>query len=248
MFSFLQSKKNLISVLQGSIDIHNHLLAGIDDGAETLADTLALISAYDRNKISHIIATPHIMSGSYPNTPNSINSALKETQKLLAENGLNHIKITAAAEYMIDDTFEHLIDQGTSLLTLKDKYILVELSYYSPPINLHEILYKLTINGYIPILAHPERYTFFHQDHESYIKLKKLGCLFQVNLLSLTPYYGSEIMKTAQLLLKNGFIDFVASDIHNKNQLKTMEDCTISRSTYSLLRQCSLKAKELFVT
>ncbi len=246
MFSFLKPKKNLFSVLQDSIDIHNHLLAGIDDGADTLADTLALISSYDRNNIKHIIATPHIMSGHYPNTPESINNALKKTHKLLAENDLNHIKITAAAEYMIDETFEQLLETGT-LLTLKDRYVLVELSYYSPPINLYDVIYQLTVKGYTPVLAHPERYTFFHHDHESYKKLKELGCLFQLNLLSLTPYYGSEIMKTAQLLLKNNYIDLVASDIHNKNQLKTLEDCTTSHSIYFELRKCSLRTKKLFL-
>ena len=245
MLSFLKAKKSLLSVLQGGIDIHNHLLPGIDDGAETLADTLALISAYNRNNITQIIATPHIMSGHYPNTKRSITEALKKTKKLLKENGLNHIKITAAAEYMIDDYFEELLERD-ELLTLKENYVLIELSYYSPPINLYDLIYKLILKGYTPILAHPERYTFYHQDHESYKKLKELGCLFQLNLLSLTPYYGSEIMKTAKLLLKNGYIDFVASDIHNQNQLKTLKDCTICGNMQSLLKKCSLRTNELF--
>ncbi len=93
------------------------------------------------------------------------------------------------------------------------------MSYLNPPIQLTEFIYSLQVEGYTPILAHPERYLFYHNDFESYKKLKKSGCLFQLNLLSTVGYYGGHVVEVSDKLLKNGFIDFVGSDVHHKNHV-----------------------------
>ena len=119
---------------------------------------------------------------------------------------------------MIDESIMKKID-NKSILTLKKKYVLIEMSFFSKPNNLYEVIFNLIHNGYIPILAHPERYRFLHNNFKEYFKLKNYGCLFQLNLLSSNGYYGNDIVKISDKLLANNLIDVVGSDIHNKNQI-----------------------------
>jgi tyrosine-protein phosphatase YwqE len=167
------------------------------------------------------------MDGVWNNTPKIINQKLYELTNYLKTQEINDVKIRAAAEYMIDANFEILLSKK-ELLTIKDKYVLVELSYFNPPINLKEIIFNIQIAGYQPILAHPERYTFYHSNYKEYFKLKELGCLFQLNLLSLSTHYGSKVTKIAESLLKDNLIDFAGTDAHNHYHLDVLE--TINNS------------------
>ena len=132
------------------------------------------------------------------------------------------IPFRAAAEYMMDDHFVLLFKMG-DLLTLKGNYVLVEMSYINAPIQLYSILFDLQVAGYIPVLAHPERYLFYHHNFEEYQKLKKAGCKFQLNLLSVVGYYGDGIAKIAERLLQKGMYDFVGSDVHHDNHVAAFE-------------------------
>lgn len=118
----------------------------------------------------------------------------------------------------MDDQFVKLF-QSQQLLTLKDNYVLVEMSYINAPIQLYSILFDLQVAGYIPVLAHPERYLFYHKNFNEYHKLKKAGCLFQLNLLAVVGYYGENIAKIAELLLQKGMYDYVGSDVHHDNHI-----------------------------
>ena len=129
------------------------------------------------------------------------------------------IKIDFAAEYMLDSSFNQILKKN-NLLTLKDKYVLVEMSYIFAPIKLYEIIFEIRTSGYIPVLAHPERYTFLHSNFREYIKLKDAGCEFQANLLSLTNYYGKDVLKICKKLLKNNLIDYFGSDIHSNKHIE----------------------------
>ena len=135
---------------------------------------------------------------------------------------MKDITIHAAAEYMLDSNFNKLLEEK-KLLTLKDDKLLIEMSYFNAPVNLYEILFKIQIAGYSPLLAHPERYSFYHQKYNEYKKLKDAGCLFQLNLLSLTAHYGGKIQNIALKLLKDNMYDFVGSDTHNNRHLNTLE-------------------------
>ena len=172
--------------------------------------------------IRNFITTPHIISGVYENSSETILKKLENLKEELKHRKMNHISIKAAAEYMIDEGFIKLLE-NKDILTLKDDYVLVEMSYYSPPYNLYEVIYNIQINGYKPILAHPERYKFYHKEMKEYQKLKKAGCLFQLNLLSLTPHYGSQVTKTAENLLKNNLYDFVGTDTHHFRHLDSLK-------------------------
>lgn len=218
MFTLFKSKPVLKDLIPDNyIDIHSHLLPGIDDGAKTFEDSLRLIQALQKIGITQIITTPHIIQHVWENTHEKITSNKETTVLELRKNNIN-IPFQAAAEYMMDDQFVKLF-QSNQLLTLKDNYVLVEMSYINPPIQLYSILFDLQLAGYIPVLAHPERYLFYHKKFNEYEKLKEAGCLFQLNLLAVVGYYGDNITKIAEKLLQKGMYDYVGSDVHHDNHI-----------------------------
>lgn len=223
MLSFFKSKPILKDLLDGSfIDIHSHVLPGIDDGAKNMERSIELTLSLQKLGISQIITTPHINHYVWNNSPEIIESKLLETQNALEKNNIA-TPIRAAAEYFIDDWFgSHFKDD--KLLTLKDNYVLVEMSYLNAPLNLYKTIFELQVAGYIPVLAHPERYIFYHKKFSEYEKLKDAGCLFQLNLLSAVEYYGSKIAKTADELLKKGMYDFCGTDVHHKNHINSFNE------------------------
>lgn len=203
------------------VDIHSHLLPGIDDGSKDLDQSILLIEKLHACGINHFITTPHILGGVYPNTPEIISEKLTLVRDELSRRGIENITFRAAAEYMLDDHFYQLL-KAKNVLTLKDKYLLVELSFFSPPLNLRELLFEIQLAGYVPVLAHPERYVFWHHQMEMYETLKNAGCLFQFNILSLSNQYGKAIYKTSEHLIKNGLIDFIGTDTHHLQHIKLL--------------------------
>ena len=222
MFSLFKSKPTLKDLIPDNhIDIHSHLLPGIDDGAKTFQDTLRLTKALQAIGVSEFITTPHIIQHVWDNTSDAIQSKKQETILQLEKNEII-VPFRAAAEYLMDDQFVRLFESG-QLLTLKDNYVLVEMSYINAPIQLYSILFDLQVAGYIPVLAHPERYLFYQNNFNEYAKLKKAGCLFQLNLLSIVGYYGAGITKTAEQLLQKGMYNYVGSDVHHDNHIAAFD-------------------------
>ena len=218
MLTFFRSKPILKDLIpEYHIDIHSHLLPGIDDGARTFGDTLRLTQALQDIGISEFITTPHIIQHVWDNTHEQILDKKTTTVLELEKNNIT-VPFKAAAEYLMDDQFVQLF-QSNNLLTLKDNYVLVEMSYINPPIQLYSILFDLQVAGYIPVLAHPERYLFYHNNFNEYQKLKRAGCLFQLNLLSVVGYYGTAITKIADQLLQKGMYTYVGSDVHHDNHI-----------------------------
>ncbi len=204
------------------VDIHSHLLPGIDDGAKSMEDTIALISKLDTMGVQNFITTPHVLGSVWQNSSDTILDKLELVQEALEKNDLGYIKIDAAAEYMLDEQFCKLLKER-DLLTIKEDNLLVEMSYFSAPVNLFEMLFDIQLAGYNPILAHPERYNFYHQKFDMYEKLKNAGCRFQINLLSLTGYYGPAVKKTAIKLIENNMIDFAGSDVHHEKHVSALQ-------------------------
>lgn len=206
----------------GFVDIHSHLLPGIDDGAKDMNHAIDLITKMHSFGIKNFITTPHVLGEIYPNSSEVIKEKLIEVKNELTARGLYDINISAAAEYMMDEQFSIRLEKD-DILTLKDNFILVEMSYFNAPFNLFEILFEIQLKGYKPILAHPERYNFYHSDLENYYKLKKAGCLFQLNLLSLTSQYGKNVQKITKKLLEKNLYDFVGTDTHHNNHLELLK-------------------------
>jgi protein-tyrosine phosphatase len=222
VFFFSKSKSVLKDLIpDGHIDIHSHLLPGIDDGARTFEDSLFLAQALRGFGVTEIITTPHIIQHVWENTHEQI-IAKKSTTVLELEKNNFKLPFRAAAEYLMDDQFVRLF-QSHDLLTLKGNYVLVEMSYINAPIQLYSILFDLQVAGYIPVLAHPERYLFYHNNFNEYVKLKRAGCLFQLNLLSVVGYYGTEITRIAEKLLAKGMYNYVGSDVHHDKHIASFD-------------------------
>ena len=216
ILNLFKSKPTLKELIPNNfIDIHSHVLPGIDDGAKNLDESLLLIKKIKDLGFSKIIATPHTYQGLYNNTSSSIKNSYNKIKDKVDKK----IEIQYASEYMIDETLIEKIDKK-KLLCLQKNYVLVEMSFFSAPINLYEVIFKLRVNDYIPVLAHPERYRFIFDDFNKFHKLKKAGCEFQLNLLSLTGYYGKDVAIISDKLLKNNMIDYCGSDIHNINHVQ----------------------------
>lgn len=222
MFTLFKSKPILKDLIpDGYIDIHSHLLPAIDDGAKIFEDSLRLVKTLQSFGVSQFITTPHIIQHVWENSHEQILANKETTARKLEAANIN-VSFHAAAEYLMDDQFARLF-QSEKLLTLKDNYVLVEMSYINPPLQLYSILFDLQLAGYIPVLAHPERYLFYHTNFNEYKKLKKAGCLFQLNLLSVVGYYGENITKIANQLLQKGMYDYVGSDVHHDNHLSAFQ-------------------------
>ena len=228
MFSIFSPKEFLVDHLEGLVDIHNHILPGIDDGAKTIEDSIHLIKGLGEFGIQHFVATPHIMSNYYPNTPETIKVALNKVKNTLVSENLKDVSIAAAAEHMIDDNFESLLE-NKGVMPLRKNYLLVEMSYLQASINFDEAIQKIGEQRFFPILAHPERYLYLHKKQEKYKKYKEQGILFQLNLLSLGNFYGKDVNKMAFKLLEEGYFDYTASDIHNSNQITYLKEIKIAK-------------------
>jgi tyrosine-protein phosphatase YwqE len=227
MFHIFSKKKFLVDYLQNFVDIHNHILPGIDDGAKNVQESIELILGFRELGITNLVATPHIMNNFYPNTRETINSSLDELTNELLANDIKEFSIEASAEHMIDDNFEELLARS-EVMPMRKQYLLVEMSYLQPSINFDDAIIKTSGKQLFSILAHPERYNFLHGQMKKYTQYKKKGIQFQLNLLSLGEYYGGEIPKIACKLLNEGLIDYVASDIHTIYQLNSLRKITLN--------------------
>jgi protein-tyrosine phosphatase len=223
MFSIFKKKKTitLSSYFPITTDIHSHILPGIDDGSPDVETSLALIDGLIKLGITSSIATPHIIGDMYRNNAETVGNALAILRNALAEKQIN-FKVNAAAEYMLDDYFLALLKNKTPLLTLKDNKVLTEFSYAEKPYNIQQMVFSIITEGYQPLLAHPERYGYFHNDFKQYHSLKDLGFLLQVNLLSLTGYYGKPVAKAAAYIIKNDLASFTATDLHHERHMQAL--------------------------
>ena len=206
-----------------TIDIHSHILPGIDDGAPDIETSLMLIKGLYDLGVRKSIATPHIIGDLYRNTPATISAALEITKKACADTGIE-MELSAAAEYMLDDYFMELLRKKEPLLTLHKNLLLVEIPYTAPPYDLEEMLFTMITEGYQPVLAHPERYFFYHKNMKEYGRLKEMGFLLQVNLLSLTGYYGKNAARAAVYILNNELANLVGTDMHHARHLGALGD------------------------
>ncbi len=235
MFSLFKSNPKLSELIpEGTVDIHSHLLPGIDDGAESISQTTQLLEGLQNIGFSKCITTPHTLPEIWDNTASGINETFKNTKQNLEEpfrTMLHHV----ASEYMINEAFLHRL-QSEPLLTIKDNIVLIEMSYMNPPLALKDIIFEIHLKGYQPLLAHPERYFFYHQNTKMYKTLKDLDVKFQLNLLSSVGYYGSSVANVADFLLKENYIDFVGSDVHHQKHVAAFGNKIIFKSEAQLCR------------
>lgn len=215
-------KRQLADVWVGATDNHSHILPGVDDGVSDMETSLNILAAYEKLQIREVWCTPHVMED-IPNTTEGLKARFAELKA--AYHG--PVQLNLAAEYMMDGLFLDRLEQD-DLLTHghEGNAVLVETSYYTPPMDLHGILESIIRKGYYPILAHPERYLYMKMS--DYEPLKKMGLRFQLNVASLTGAYGEDAVKKAQKLLKDDAYNYIGSDIHRYRQVQIW-DARISK-------------------
>ncbi len=201
-------------------DIHSHLLPGIDDGVNDFDEALNVIRKFQDMGYQKLITTPHIMSDTYRNTPEIIHARLKELNRYLSENKIE-MTVNAAAEYYLDTWLINEVDESKPLLTFGKNYILFEMNYMTEPYQLKDFIFKLSTQGYQPVLAHPERYQFMTLEKAE--DLHNRGVLLQVNILSLVDFYSKPVRQMAQELITRGWVDFLGSDCHNQKHVALLD-------------------------
>ena len=241
MFSFFK-KRNLVTDISWlGVDLHSHILPGIDDGAKEVGQSLSYINQMQELGFEKLFFTPHIYTELYPNTPETIFPALQLVQEgLKAAN--NTIQVGAAAEHMVDYSFEVKDD----LLCLPNKHILIEMSYLSETPNIEKVIFDLQIKGYHVILAHPERYNFYHKTVDRYHRLREMGCLFQLNLLAVAGYYGKDVKQASEYLLKHKLYDLASSDLHHDKHMSLLTKIIRSGDLHTIIGNYEFKNKVLF--
>ncbi len=224
-------------------DVHSHLIPGIDDGVKTLQESIEVIKAFANRGYKKLVTTPHIMSDFYRNTPEIILGGLEQVRKEIKAQGIP-IELDAAAEYNIDHEFEAKIDAG-KLLTFGGNYILVEMPFMQEPPNLAVCIFKLMTAGLKPVLAHVERYTFWHNDYQKIIEQKDKGVLLQLNINSLTGAYGPGVSKMAKRLIEDDLIDLVGSDCHKIEHMHFIDQARTTPQLHNLIEKKDLLNKML---
>ena len=225
--------------------MHSHLLPGIDDGSPNLEMSLELIRRMMKLGFKKFVTTPHIMWEMYKNTPEIINEKLDLLRTALLKEGID-VEIRAAAEYFLDEHVEQLLTTKQKLLTVADNMVLVEFSLASPPFNIKEVLFEMTMQGYQPIIAHPERYIYFEQAKDFYDELKDAGYYFQLNINSLSGYYGKSAESLAHYLLKKGYYNFLGSDLHHFRHIEALSKPVIMPVLQKLVASGKIMNSKLF--
>jgi protein-tyrosine phosphatase len=202
-------------------DMHSHLIPGIDDGSQSMDESLKLIREMKEMGFNRLVTTPHVMSDYFRNTRQIIQSGLEKLRSALIEEELE-MEITAAAEYYFDEEFLKKLATD-ELMTFGNRYVLFELSYINLPENFQEVVFNLQVKGYKPVLAHPERYPFWVKKTEEYMKLHNSGLLLQLNINSLSGYYGPQIKSVAEKMVDMGVVSFVGSDLHNMRHIESLK-------------------------
>lgn len=246
MFSLFGSKKTTPDLSFIGADMHSHLFPGLDDGLQTMEQTVNYMQQLQQMGYKKLICTPHILAEVYPNSPATILPKLELVRTALQENNVQ-IQVEAAAEYMVDLDFENHVVAGKPLLTFGKNLILIEMSYVAASNNIESVIFQLKLKGLQPVLAHPERYNYYSGNMETFQRFIDLGCYLQINILSLLGYYGEGPKKTAQNLLKQNMVTLAGTDMHHENHMKALKDLASRKSFYKLFEGINIRNKELLL-
>lgn len=215
----------LLPLFNGFVDYHCHILPGVDDGVRKMSDSLAILEEYSKMGVKQVYLTPHVMED-VPNSPAALRTRFEELKAALVEKGIEAPELRLASEHMLDGLFENRLRSG-DVLPLGSAHLLVETSYYNPPFNMDDLLFAVNAKGYVPVLAHPERYMYM--EIKDYEKLKSDGVWFQLNLSSLLGFYGHVAKNKAERLLKEGWYNLVGTDLHRRTTLDGYKEAVLRK-------------------
>lgn len=235
LFSFFKKKADLTSPLELKVDIHSHLIPGIDDGIQNEQAGLAILKEMEEMGYEKVITTPHTMWGSYDNTKETIMSGLEKMQKASLAHGLS-IKMEAATEYYLDEHFMKQLLSGDELMTFGDNYVLVETGFINEPPELKEASFQLSMKGYQMVYAHPERYLYLQENKKLLEELIDRDIVFQLNAISLTGCYSKPVQKFAEKLIDMGAIKMIGSDCHHMKHIDLLKECQSNKYWNKLMK------------
>jgi protein-tyrosine phosphatase len=220
VFNWLKRSKTPVSP-PIEVDIHSHLLPGLDDGVSSFEEAEQIILIFLSLGYTHIVTTPHVMSDAYRNTPEGIREKLQQLKDHLRQRDIS-VSLSAAAEYYLDESLLKMVESNQPLLTFGDRYLLFETNFITEPFNLKEFIFLATTKGYKLILAHPERYLYLQNNFEKVQDLLDRGVLMQMNISSLTGYYSKPVQQMAFKLIDRRMIHWLASDCHHLQHMELM--------------------------
>lgn len=224
------------------VDMHSHLLPGIDDGSPSMDHSIGMILKFKEMGYKKLIITPHIMQDCYPNTPEIINTKLEEVKNQVKELKID-IDIEASAEYNVEDSLFEKIERN-ELIPFPTKHLLFEYSFFSKPNQTEKLIFDLIVKGFTPIIAHFERYPYYHNKPEIIEEYRSKGVLIQLNLLSIIGHYGPEVQNQAYYMIDNDLVDFVATDCHRIEHLELLQRFA-NHPYFHKLGKLNLKNKSL---
>lgn len=218
-------------LLEGFCDCHCHLLPGVDDGVREAGESLGILRLWEQAGVREVWLTPHVMED-IPNTTAGLMRRFGELEAAYT----GAIRLHLASENMMDGLFlERLRDGDLLPAGSRRDCLLVETSYYSPPMNMGRIVASVRERGLRPVLAHPERYRYMGMD--DYRRWKAEGVLLQLNLPSLVGAYGPAVRRKAESLLDRGMYDCCGTDTHSRDFAEGFLDGRIRRKTAAAVRR-----------
>lgn len=234
LFDFFGKKRDADAKLFYNTEVHCHILPGIDDGAQSVEKSVQLVKEMKSWGIDRVITTSHVTESTFENTPESIAAAYATLKEALDKENID-MEIVTSAEYRMDDFFLSQL-KDNKITPFPGNYLLIENSFFQPYWEIKELIFDLQLKGYTPILAHPERYMYYHKTPNIFKELHDQGCLFQVNLLSLSGYYFPQVKNMAWKLLEQGMVDFIGSDLHHNDHATHIGNYIGTKEYYKLAK------------
>lgn len=221
MFNWFR-KQESEEIIPLQVDIHSHLLPGLDDGVQSIEQSLEIIRNFQQLGYRKLITSPHVMSDAYRNTSAGILEKLQEMRQHIQHENIP-IEMDAVAEYYLDEVLFRQLESKQALLTFGKHYLLFETNFLVEPLNLKEFIFLAITNGYRPVLAHPERYVYIQENMNKAQDLLDRGVLFQVNISSITGYYSRQAQVCARKLIDKGWVHLLGSDCHSVQHMRLLE-------------------------
>jgi len=239
LFSIFQKKQSgPLTVNPLKVDLHSHLVPAIDDGIQTIEEGLDILREMEALGYEKVITTPHTMSGTFDNNPDTILGGLEKMKAAVKEAGIN-IKMEAATEYYLDESFMEKLKNDEPLMTFGNNYVLFETAFLNAPPFLKEATFLMSIKGYKAVYAHPERYSYLIEDEQMLEEMIDRQVIFQLNAVSLAGAYGKPVQKFAEKLVDRGVIGMVGTDCHNMGHIDFLKQA-VQTKHYKKLMQSTL--------
>jgi len=245
LFNWLKKDNNHTNGIDLSVlhtDIHSHLIPGIDDGSPDMDTSLALLKELEMLGYKKIITTPHVKTEYFQNDVTKLDDLCERLRRAARFEGIKS-DIEVGAEHLLDEGVNQRIKNG-QFKTFGDNYLLVELPFMFPPFGLDGYIFELQLAGYKLILAHPERYLYWLNDFNQFIRLKDSGVLFQVNIISLGNYYGKDVYNLAKKLIDNNMVELLGTDTHSGKHIEAVRKSCSSSLLKKLLESGRIINKE----